>query len=105
MKSKLQMFKGSRGRRSEVSGDKNYFSRIMDPLGQTLLVDCFCSLTEVSPPMSAHNLSHLKCTVVVKRHAKTTEWGLPGSWEEPSSHPGFAIAQTVLLLTAIVYLS
>ena len=62
----LQVCQGSRGRRSETSGDKSSFSRIMDLTGQTLLVDYFCNFIQVSPPMSVHNLSHLKCPMVGK---------------------------------------
>ena len=32
--------------------------------GQTLLVDCFHKLINVSSPMSIHNLRHLSCTMV-----------------------------------------
>lgn len=60
----LQVCQGSTGRRSEASGDKSNFSRIMNLTSQTLLVDYFCSFIQISPPMSVHNLSHLKCPVV-----------------------------------------
>ena len=40
-KIQLQVFKVSRGRRSEAPGNKNSFSRIMDVTSQTWLVDCF----------------------------------------------------------------
>lgn len=67
----------------------------MDLTGQTLLVDCFHSSIEGPPPMSVHNLSHLKHAMVGKRMQKIEKWGLPGSWEEPSGLLGFPIAPAV----------
>lgn len=79
---------------SEASGDKNCFSKIMDLTSQTLLIDCFYSFAEDSPPMSVHNLSHLKCTTVGERTEKTEKWSLSGSWEEPNRCLGFPRALT-----------
>lgn len=53
---KLLLFKRSAGWMSEAAQDKVSFSRTMDHR--------FNISVEVSPPMSIHNLSHLKCTVV-----------------------------------------
>lgn len=52
------------GRRPEATGSKSSFPRIRDLAGQSLLVDCFHKLINVSSPMSIHNLCHLSCTMV-----------------------------------------
>lgn len=50
--------------RSETSGDKNRFFRIVDLTSHTLLQACFCNFRDVSPLMSIYDLSHLECTVM-----------------------------------------
>ena len=55
MKCSCMCSKGPEGG-SQVSGNKNSFSRTMNLAYQTLLVDCFCNFVEVSPPMLIHNL-------------------------------------------------
>ena len=67
---------GSRGRRSEPSGDKNRFSRIMEPTGQISVVNYFCKVIEVPPPMFIHNLSHLNCTIPFTDHSFVRVKGL-----------------------------
>ena len=59
-----QMFRGSRERKPEATGNKNSFSRIMGLTDQTLQVLCFCSFMEVSLPRPIHNPSHLKRAVL-----------------------------------------
>lgn len=63
---RLQVFKGSKGKTSEASGNKTYFFRILDLTSQILLVDCSCHIIKVSPAMSIYNLRHLKCLMVSK---------------------------------------
>ena len=59
----VQVFKGS-GRRPEASGNKAHFSRIMELIGQTLLVEYLKNFIGVSLAMSFHNWSQFKCTMV-----------------------------------------
>lgn len=66
--------------RSETSGDKNRFFRIVDLTSHTLLQACFCNFRDVSPLMSIYDLSHLECTVMGAGGQKpkmgfVREWG------------------------------
>lgn len=84
---KLQVFKRSRGRSSEASENKTSFSRIMKLAGQTLLVDCSYNSVEVSPPMSIHNLSHLKCTMVGEEMHKPEKGVCQGACKTQAAVP------------------
>ena len=70
MKPSCRCLKGPEAEGLAPLWTKTVFPRIIYLTGLTLLVDCFRNFVVVSPPMSIHNLSHTKCTMVTEKTQK-----------------------------------
>lgn len=82
-----QCSQGLRGRGLRLLGTKT-FSRVVDLAGQTLMVNCFHSFVEVSPPVFIYNLNHIKCIVGAKE-AEAENGVCQGATKDQEAIAGF----------------